>query len=78
VLTAFWLAAGAQDKPNVAAAQAFRQLLLTRVANVPLVIIPGDHQGSVWRALAGGGRDRSDVGSVSGNRGHQNTPQRAS
>ncbi len=50
VLPAFWLAAGAQDKPDVVAAQNFRQLLQTRVANVPLVIIPGGHQGSVWRA----------------------------
>lgn len=29
----------------------FRQLLLTRVANVPLDVVPGGgHQGSVWRA----------------------------
>jgi S-formylglutathione hydrolase FrmB len=53
VLPAFWLAAGAQDKPDVAAAVLFRQLLQTRVANVPLVIIPGGHQGSVWRAALG-------------------------
>jgi enterochelin esterase-like enzyme len=53
VLPAFWLAAGAQDKQDVAAATLFRQLLQTRVANVPLVIIPGGHQGSVWRAALG-------------------------
>jgi len=53
VLPAFWLAAGAQDKPDVAAAMLFRQLLQTRVASVPLVIIPGGHQGSVWRAALG-------------------------
>jgi enterochelin esterase-like enzyme len=48
---AFWLAAGAEDSSDVAAAQDFRQLLETRVASVPLVIIPGGgHQGSVWRA----------------------------
>ena len=51
VLPAFWLAAGARDKPDVSAAANFKQLLQTRVANVPLVIIPGGgHQGSVWRA----------------------------
>ena len=51
VLPAFWLAAGAEDKSDVSAAENFRQLLETRVANVPFVIIPGGgHQGSVWRA----------------------------
>jgi enterochelin esterase-like enzyme len=50
VLPAFWLTAGAQDRPDVVAAANFRQLLQTRVANVPFVIIPGGHQGSVWRA----------------------------
>ncbi len=51
VLPAFWLAAGAQDKQDVVAAANFKQLLQTRVANVPLVLIPGGgHQGSVWRA----------------------------
>lgn len=54
VLPAFWLAAGGNDRQDVTAAQNFRQLLLTRVANVPLVIIPGGgHQGSVWRAAFG-------------------------
>jgi enterochelin esterase-like enzyme len=51
LLPAFWLAAGAEDSSDVSAAEDFRQLLETRVANVPLVIIPGGgHQGSVWRA----------------------------
>jgi len=51
VLPAFWLAAGAQDRQDVSAAANFRQLLQTRVANVPFVIVPGGgHQGSVWRA----------------------------
>jgi enterochelin esterase-like enzyme len=54
VLPAFWLAAGAKDKPDVTAAANFRQLLETRVANVPFVIIKsGGHQGSVWRAALG-------------------------
>jgi len=49
-LPAFWLAAGAEDRPDVEAALQFRSLLETRVANVPMVIIPGGgHQGSVWR-----------------------------
>jgi len=50
-IPAFWLAAGAKDRQDVSAAMNFRQLLLTRVANVPLDIVPsGGHQGSVWRA----------------------------
>ena len=54
VLPAFWLAAGAQDRQDVVAAANFKQLLQTRVANVPFVIIPGGgHQGSVWRAALG-------------------------
>jgi len=54
VLPAFWLAAGAEDKSDVRAAENFRQLLETRVADVPFVIIPGGgHQGSVWRAALG-------------------------
>ncbi len=53
-LPAFWLAAGAQNKQDIAAAANFRQLLRTRLANVPSVIIPGGgHQGSVWRAALG-------------------------
>jgi len=54
VLPPFWLAAGGEDKSDVRAAENFRQLLETRVANVPFVIIPGGgHQGSVWRAALG-------------------------
>ena len=50
-IPAFWLAAGGKDRPDVEAAMNFRQLLLTRVANVPLNVVPdGGHQGSVWRA----------------------------
>jgi enterochelin esterase-like enzyme len=47
---AFWLAAGAADRGDVAAAENFRQLLETRLASVPLFLAPGGgHQGSVWR-----------------------------
>jgi enterochelin esterase-like enzyme len=53
VLPAFWLAAGAQDRRAVIAAANFKQLLLTRVANVPFVTIPGGHQAGVWRAALG-------------------------
>jgi enterochelin esterase-like enzyme len=53
LLPAFWLAVGAKDKPDLIAALNFRQLLQTRVANVPFVVIPGGHQGSVWRAALG-------------------------
>ncbi len=52
-LPAFWLAAGAGDKADVSAAVAFRQLLLDGLANAPLLIVPGGHQGSVWRAALG-------------------------
>ena len=53
-LPAFWLAAGTQDRADTDAAAAFRQLLQTRLANVPFVIIPGGgHQASVWRAALG-------------------------
>jgi hypothetical protein len=54
VLPNFWLAAGATDKSDVTAAVDFRGLLLTRVPDVPLLIIPGGgHQASVWRAALG-------------------------
>jgi enterochelin esterase-like enzyme len=50
----FWLAAGAEDAGDVQAATYFRQLLLTRVAQVPLMIVPGGgHQALVWRAAEG-------------------------
>ena len=49
-LPMFWLAAGAQDKQDVETAASFRQLLQTRQAVVPFVIVSGGHQGSVWRA----------------------------
>jgi len=54
LLPVFWLAAGAQDRLDVIAAENFRQLLETRVANVPFMMVPdGGHQGSVWRAALG-------------------------
>ena len=46
----FWLAAGSDDKGDVAAAQQFSQLLSTRQADVPLFTSPGGHTGMVWRA----------------------------
>jgi enterochelin esterase-like enzyme len=47
----FWLAAGALDTQDVQAAEYFRQLLLTRNAQVPLTIVQGGgHQATVWRA----------------------------
>jgi enterochelin esterase-like enzyme len=46
----FWLAAGSKDPGDVQAAEYFRQLLLSRVAQVPLMIVPaGGHQAIVWR-----------------------------
>jgi enterochelin esterase-like enzyme len=54
ILPSFWLAAGAKARGDVLAAAQFRQLLQTRVADVPLITIPGGgHQGSVWRAALG-------------------------
>jgi enterochelin esterase-like enzyme len=52
-LPVFWLAAGAQDKQDVAAAVSFRQVLETRQAVVPFLTVPGGHQGNVWRAALG-------------------------
>ena len=50
----FWLAAGALDKGDVSGAENFRQLLQTRLADVPLMVIPGGgHEGGVWRAALG-------------------------
>ncbi|HEX6451286.1 MAG TPA: alpha/beta hydrolase-fold protein [Trebonia sp.] len=46
----FFLAAGALDTGDVQGAEYFRQLLLTRVASVPLEVVPGGgHQAMVWR-----------------------------
>ena len=54
MLPAFWLAAGRPGQADVLAAQDFRQLLQTRMANVPFIMVPGGgHQASVWRAALG-------------------------
>jgi enterochelin esterase-like enzyme len=54
LLPPFWLAAGAQDAADVSGAESFRQLLQTRLADVPLMVIPGGaHGGNVWRAALG-------------------------
>ena len=46
----FYLAVGTQDLADVQAAETFQQLLLTRVADVPLLQVPGaGHQALVWR-----------------------------
>jgi S-formylglutathione hydrolase FrmB len=53
-LPIFWLTAGAEDTADVGAAQDFRQVLQTRMVNVPLMVVPGGgHQASVWRAALG-------------------------
>jgi enterochelin esterase-like enzyme len=49
----FYLAAGLEDPADVQAAETFKQLLLTRVADVPLMLVPGGHQAKVWRAALG-------------------------
>jgi enterochelin esterase-like enzyme len=50
----FWLAAGALDKADVSGAVDFRQLLQTRLADVPLMVVPGGgHEAGVWRAALG-------------------------
>jgi enterochelin esterase-like enzyme len=53
-LPVFWLAVGAEDTEDVSAAQYFRQVLQTRMVNVPLMVVPGGgHQASVWREALG-------------------------
>jgi enterochelin esterase-like enzyme len=48
----FWLGVGGNDKPGVAAARHFQQLLLARQPNVQLHIEPGGgHTMTTWRAL---------------------------
>lgn len=49
----FFLAAGLEDQGDVLAAETFKQLLLTRVADVPLMLVSGGHQAKVWRAALG-------------------------
>ena len=54
----FWLAAGAQDKPDLTAADSFRQVVETRQADVPFLIRSGRASG---QRLAGGPRPDADV-----------------
>jgi len=50
----FWLAAGAQDLGDVDAARVFQQYALTRLPEVPLLLVPGGHHSAnVWRAALG-------------------------
>jgi enterochelin esterase-like enzyme len=49
-LPQFWLSVGRLDSQYVAAAESFRQELQLRQAVVPLVIIPGKHDATAWRA----------------------------
>ena len=50
VVPQFFLAVGARDLTDLRGAEYFRQLLLNRVADVPLFTVPGaGHQGVVWR-----------------------------
>jgi enterochelin esterase-like enzyme len=50
----FWLAAGAKDATDVAAARAFQQYAMTRLADVPLMLVQGGHHSAdVWRAALG-------------------------
>ena len=51
VVPQFFLAAGATDVADVQAAESFRQLLLTRVAEVqpPMIVRGAGHQALVWR-----------------------------
>jgi enterochelin esterase-like enzyme len=46
----FWLAAGNEDQGDVQAAETFKAVLETRLANVPVDIVQGGgHQARVWR-----------------------------
>ena len=51
VVPQFWLGAGAADSQAVADAEHFRQMLRTRLGNVPLSLTPGGgHTMATWRA----------------------------
>jgi enterochelin esterase-like enzyme len=53
-IPAFWLAAGGRDRLYLAAVQIFQQYAMTRLAEVPLLVIKsGGHQATVWRAALG-------------------------
>ncbi|HEX3964724.1 MAG TPA: alpha/beta hydrolase-fold protein [Trebonia sp.] len=51
---AFWLAAGGEDRIYLSASRVFRQYAMTRLSEVPLLVIPGGgHQAAVWRTALG-------------------------
>ena len=51
---AFWLAAGGNDRLYLPAARVFQQYAMTRMTEVPLLVIKGGgHEASVWRAALG-------------------------
>jgi enterochelin esterase-like enzyme len=50
----FWLAAGGNDTWYLQQAEVFRQYALTRVPDIPFMVVPGGgHSASVWRAALG-------------------------
>jgi enterochelin esterase-like enzyme len=50
----FWLAAGAKDQGDVQAARVFQQYAMTRLSDVPLLLVKGGHHSAdVWRAALG-------------------------
>ena len=53
-IPAFWLAAGGDDRIYLSASEAFQQYAMTRLSEVPLMVVPGGgHQATVWRAALG-------------------------
>jgi enterochelin esterase-like enzyme len=50
-IPAFWLAVGQDDRSYLSMARVFQQYAMTRMTDVPLVVIQGGgHDGGVWRA----------------------------
>ncbi len=50
-IPAFWLAAGGEDRLYLPAAEVFQQYAMTRLSQVPLLVIKGGgHEATVWRA----------------------------
>jgi hypothetical protein len=51
---AFWLAAGGDDRLYLSASRVFQQYAMTRLSQLPLLVIAGGgHQATVWRATLG-------------------------
>jgi enterochelin esterase-like enzyme len=51
---AFWLAAGGEDRIYLSASRVFQQYAMTRLSQVPLLVIKGGgHEATVWRAALG-------------------------